>query len=203
MSFLYSTYSKVSAAIKTANLSLTEWVAVGLAAAFAALVTALKIQGGLLHKAQVQLLQQKFIAAEAKTGTLVYEDRAKYQKALTDFTRAGGKLILLLSLLVAAHPPALAESTGLLTKCENALSACNSLVDAEDAQVRQLKHEVAEWKKQAGEGSQASILTTATASGAVTGCLVGLGAGGKGALGGASLGAITGLAIGLIVEEMK
>lgn len=78
--------------LKNLKLSLDQWIAVGLATLIGGLVAALKIQGSRLHRAQVDLLQQKFDQADQANADKVADAAVAYAKAKAAYTGAGGKL---------------------------------------------------------------------------------------------------------------
>lgn len=115
-------------------------------------------------------------------------------------TRNHWLLSLLLSLLAVASP-CLAED--LLPKCQSALSACDTLVKAQEDQITGLKAEVKEWKKQAESPLEGPPITLLAAlSGAAGGAVVGE-VRGTSALGGAAIGGAVGAVIGFIVSEVS
>jgi hypothetical protein len=73
------------------KMSAAQWLIVSVTALVGGLVVALKIQGGRLHRAQIELLAhqrddvEKASAAKTKAAYDVYSD------ALDQFFRAGGK----------------------------------------------------------------------------------------------------------------
>lgn len=69
-----------------------EYLLVGLAAMVGLLVAALKLQGSRLHKAQVELLNQKFEAQSKAAQDKVNSAKMDYLKALKDYSAAGGSV---------------------------------------------------------------------------------------------------------------
>lgn len=69
-----------------------EYLLVGLAAMVGLLVAALKLQGSRLHKAQVQLLEQKFDAQNRAAQDKAESSRQAYLRALRDYGAAGGSV---------------------------------------------------------------------------------------------------------------
>lgn len=86
----------------------------------------------------------------------------------------------------------------LLPKCQSALSACDDLTKAQDAQVIVLRDSVKQWKKQAqGPTLEVPLVVWTALAGAVGGGVGGQVAGGSLA-GGAAVGAAVGLLIGIL-----
>jgi len=69
-----------------------EYLLVGLAAMVGLLVAALKLQGSRLHKAQVQLLDQKFDAQSKAAQAKVDATKMDYLKQLQAYKDAGGTI---------------------------------------------------------------------------------------------------------------
>ena len=82
----------IIAFIKGLQLTLTQWLVVGVAAAIAAAVEAFRLQGQALHKAQVQLLEQNIKLREGQDQTATVDAVYKYHQALAAYYQAGGRL---------------------------------------------------------------------------------------------------------------
>lgn len=84
--------SKLTGFLSGLKLSATEWLLVGSATIIAGLVAALKLQGSRLHKAQVDLLSQKFQVTNDKLSKQSSDAHEAYQKALGSYLDARGKV---------------------------------------------------------------------------------------------------------------
>lgn len=69
------------------KLSLTQWISVTAAATIGFLVVALKIQGGRLHKAQVDLLEANMRSQDKEDDDAVQAARMKFAEALREFNK--------------------------------------------------------------------------------------------------------------------
>jgi hypothetical protein len=96
------------------------------------------------------------------------------------------------------------ESPPPQTKCQSALSACNDLVNVQDAQITLLKAEVADYRKRVDEGLQNTPITLYTVlGGALAGGTIGLvREGGQQGLLQAITGAGVGAILGAVLEEL-
>jgi outer membrane lipoprotein SlyB len=91
-----------------------------------------------------------------------------------------------------------------LAKCQSALSTCQTLVDAQDAQITLLKAEVADYRKRVDAGIKDTPITLYTAlGGALAGGTIGLvREGGQQGLLQAITGAGVGAIVGAVLEEL-
>lgn len=74
------------------GLSLQQWVFVSIAGIIGSLVVALKVEGSLLHKAQVQLLLQKFLTIDGTDDNTTKKAYTDYRQAVQAYKDAGGQL---------------------------------------------------------------------------------------------------------------
>ena len=200
---------KIWSFLKTVQMSAAEWIIITVATVIAGLVTALKIQGSRLHRAQVKLLEVQLDSKQARAAQDTDAARQVYRDALAQFRKAGGKIGLLLCLFIS--PPARSvelrsdgpNGPSLLPKCESALSACDRLVKTQDIQIQQLQDSIKLWKKQAQDGSQSlSPVWLGVGAGAMAGIATGgiLGANKAGMVVGVAVGGIVGLGVGFLLR---
>jgi hypothetical protein len=78
--------------LQNRRLSVTQWLGVMAAGAIGLLVLALRIQGGRLHKAQVQLLEVKTDGPVSDADKLRAAALGRYQRELDAYKAAGGTL---------------------------------------------------------------------------------------------------------------
>jgi thioredoxin-like negative regulator of GroEL len=78
--------------LKSLKLSLTQWLVVSTAAAFAALLALLKLKDRQIEKLEIKNTTQKFDGEIQTADEKTAAARAKLQEALKDFTDNGGKL---------------------------------------------------------------------------------------------------------------
>jgi hypothetical protein len=74
------------------KLTLTQYVAIGVAAVIGFLVMALKVQGTELHALQVKMLEINLNTALVKPQADVDSARKAFQDELFNYTNAGGEL---------------------------------------------------------------------------------------------------------------
>lgn len=138
------------------RMSLTGWLALTAATVIAGLVALLKLQGSQIHKLQIELLDHDLEAKGRVQAAKVAAAGDRWTKALDAYKRAGGVLLVLLALYPLQSP---AESNLELPKrCQEAVSACASLVEAQQGQIKGLEEAVAAWKKEASKSVAAPPL---------------------------------------------
>lgn len=126
-----------------------------IAAVLAGLVAALELQGSWLHRAQIKLLDVTLQQKQTRAADNVAAAKEAYAEALNSFIRAGGRLLLIASLLLPAYStPARsdqveADPATILPLCINALSMCDAVVKAQDGQIGVLKDGMAQWRAKA------------------------------------------------------
>lgn len=78
----------IVAYISKLQLTLTQWVILGVAVVISGLVGALKIQGGRLHKAQIQLLESHMQAVNQADDAAIKVARDRFNQALQAYRNA-------------------------------------------------------------------------------------------------------------------
>lgn len=71
--------------INKLKLSLSQWIILSLAAIIGGLVTAFKLQGKSLHKAQVDLLESQLVGRVRQDDKDVEDARSRYHEALDSY----------------------------------------------------------------------------------------------------------------------
>lgn len=185
--------------------NIVDYAVLAIVGLIGALVTALKIQGFQLHKAQVQILKNQVEAKEASDAEVTSKLRDTYQDALDSFLKAGGTLMLCMALLLTSstrsYPISRCDGVepSLLPKCEQALKASDDLQKAQATQVKDLQADVARLENMIVDDQHDEVKAGA-ASGVVGGGITGLAlAGMHGLLIGGPVGLAIGLSIGLLV----
>lgn len=69
------------------KLSVTQWLGITASAVIGALVIALKLQGGRLHRTQVDLLRSNMKATQKENDDAVEVARKKFAEALGEYNR--------------------------------------------------------------------------------------------------------------------
>lgn len=189
--------------VRNLHLTLQEWAGIAVAAVIGALVTALRIQGSQLHKAQVKVLDLTRKPKEDAAAASVSAADKAYEDALSQFIKAGGKLALLLCLWPSvpsyaadSFPPAHYLSP--TPTCEDVLLKCDALVRELKNDVSVLQESNKAWRKMAEtntEHNAAPVVVSSTVSGAVAGGIFG-------AAIGLGLGAVIGITVGIILDEV-
>ncbi len=183
------------------KLNAQDYAITAVVALIGGLVAALKLQGFQLHRAQVQLLKGQIEAKEARNADISQKAYDTYKDALNSFIKAGGTLLVLMSLWLPlpTHAAVVGYSCTLLPACINALNDCDKLQQAQHAQIAELLQDQAklESKVVSEENGQPKA---ALAAGGVVGviggaCLWSV----KGALIGGPVGAMIGLGVGLLL----
>lgn len=182
--------SSILSFLKNLQLTAQQWLAALAATVIGALVVAMKVQGSLLHKAQINVLKLTLKPKLDQDQFSVDKAQQAYDRILQDYLSSGGKLVLtalLLSSLVQATP-----------QCSDVLKGCDDLIKTQAQQIVDLKDANAKWEKMAKKGpsdGSAPTVVGSLASGAAAGAILG------GALG-LGLGAAVGVSIGFIIDEV-
>lgn len=186
--------------LKGLKMTAQDYLIAAVVAIVGALVAALKIQGFRLHRAQVLLLKNQIDAKEAAQADITQKAYDAYKDALGSYLKAGGVLILMIALLLSpTQSRAASESPEALVQCPYALSMCNRLQSAQQAQIKGLQDDLGKLEKQAVAQGDTDVALS-TVSGGVGGGLAGLiMLATKGLLIGGLVGGLVGLGIGLLV----
>lgn len=186
--------------IRGLKLSFSEWAALVGAALVGLLVAAFRAQGRQLHKAQVQILEQRLDARSQQDAKDTTKALAAYDKAKEAYKAAGGTLLLLVAL--CAGPSSLAEQPDparLLPACQVTLGACNTAVEVQKNEIAGLKKDVETWKKEVHASNAGPSFLLPVLVGTAAGGVGGFAANNsKGVVTGSVVGALVGLAAALL-----
>lgn len=191
--------------LKALGLSAQEYLFLALASAISALILAFELQGSRLHKAQVQLMDQRLKSKGDRLAQATQNDKDAFRDALNSFIRAGGTFLLFMGLLTP-HSASSAPPGPTLAQCEHTLGLCSKVVGDQDSQIKDLQYQVAQWKKEAYKGqSDPSVLFGSVIAGGLGGAGVEVveGDGTTGVFRGAIVGIAVGLTIGLLMEALR